>query len=103
MPQIREVDVSAKQRVKQRTKGYQEREPFRQAVLNLSADKAIELAPERGESLRKLKLNLARAGKEVGRNISYGETTDGTIVAWLQDGEPGQKRRRCRKPAGEGA
>src|SRR5687767_12116897 len=74
MAQIREVDVSAKQRVKQRTKGYQEREPFRLAVANLTADRAIELAPESGESLRKLKLNLARAAKEVGKPISYGET-----------------------------
>jgi hypothetical protein len=96
MAQIREVDVSAKQRVKQRTKGYQEREPFRQAVLNLSTDKAIELSPEPGESLRKLKLNLARAAKEVQRNIAYGETGDNMIVAWLADGELGQKRRRGR-------
>lgn len=99
MPQIREVDVSAKQRVKQRTKGYQEREPFRQAVANLTADKAIELAPVNGESLRKLKLNLARAAKEVGRNIAYGETSDDMIVAWLEDGSAGPKRRRVKKEA----
>jgi hypothetical protein len=97
MAQIREVDVSAKQRVKQRTKGYQEREPFRQAVANLTADRAIELAPEQSESLRKLKLNLARAAKEVGRNIAYGETGDNMIVAWLEDGNAGQKRRRARR------
>jgi hypothetical protein len=96
MAQIREVDVSAKQRVKQRTKGYQEREPFRVAVQNLSSDKAIELSPEPGESLRKLKLNLARAAKEVQRNIAYGETGDNMIVAWLADGELGQKRRRAK-------
>jgi hypothetical protein len=97
MAQIREVDASAKQRVKQRTKGYQEREPFRQAVINLSSDKAIELAPDDGESLRKLKLNLARAAKEVGRNISYGETRDNTIVAWLVEGDAAPKRRRARR------
>jgi len=101
MAQFREVDVSAKQRVKQRTKGYQEREPFRTAVQNLTADKAIELAPDSGESLRKLKLNIARASKEVGRNIAYGETGDGTIVAWLQEGDAGQKRRRARKKDSE--
>jgi hypothetical protein len=101
MAQIREVDVSAKQRVKQRTKGYQEREPFRLAVASLTPEKAIELSPESGESLRKLKLNLARAAKEVGRNISYGETTDDMIVAWLADGEPGQKRRRARRKDGD--
>jgi hypothetical protein len=101
MAHIREVDVSAKQRVKQRTKGYQEREPFREAVASLTPENAIELSPETGESLRKLKLNLARAAKEVGRNISYGETTDDMIVAWLADGEPGQKRRRGRRKDGE--
>ena len=101
MAQIREVDVSAKQRVKQRTKGYQEREPFRQAVANLVADKAIELTPEGTESLRKLKLNLARAAKEVQRNIAYGETGDNKIVAWLEDANAGPKRRRGRRPATE--
>ena len=97
MAQIREVDVSAKQRVKQRTKGYQEREPFRQAVANLTADRAIELTPESGESLRKVKLNLARASKEVGKPIMYGETGDNSIVAWLDEGNTGQKRRRPRR------
>jgi len=101
MAQFREVDVSAKQRVKQRTKGYQEREPFRQAIANLTPDKAIELAPEGGESLRKIKLNVARASKEVGRNVSYGETTDNMIVVWLADGDAGQKRRRARRKDGE--
>lgn len=99
MPQFRELDISAKQRVKQRTKGYQEREPFRQAVANLTAEKAIELTPENGESLRKLKLNLARAAKEVGRHIAYGETTDDMIVAWLEDANTGPKRRRLKKEA----
>lgn len=101
MAQFREVDVSAKQRVKQRTKGYQEREPYRLAVANLTADRAIELAPEPGESARKLKLNLARAAKEVGRNIAYGETGDNMIVAWLEDGNVGQKRRRARRKDAE--
>lgn len=101
MARIREVDVSAKQRVKQRTKGYQEREPFREAVANLTPDKAIEVEPENGESLRKLKLNLARAAKEVGRSISYGETTDKIIVAWLAEGDAAPKRRRARKKDAE--
>jgi hypothetical protein len=101
MAQIRDVELSAKQRVKQRTKGYQEREPFRTAVQNLTPDRAIELAPESGESLRKLKLNIARAAKEVGRNVSYGETGDGMIVAWLSDGDAGPKRRRARRKDAE--
>ena len=101
MAQFRKVDVSAKQRVKQRTKGYQEREPFRQAIADLTPDSAIEVTPDSGESLRKLKLNLARAAKEVGRNIAYGETGDNMIVAWLDEGNTGQKRRRTRRAPAE--
>ena len=97
MAQFRKVDVAAKQRVKQRTKGYQEREPFRQAIADLTADSAIEVTPDSGESLRKLKLNLARAAKEVSRNIAYGETGDNAILAWLDEGNTGQKRRRARR------
>jgi hypothetical protein len=83
--------------VKQRTKGYQEREPFRQAITELTLDSAIEVTPDSGESLRKLKLNLARASKEVTRNIGYGETGDNTVLVWLDEGNTGQKRRRARR------
>src|SRR5436190_19747212 len=51
MAQIREVDASAKQRVKQRTKGFQERLPFRLAVANMTKENAIELAPDHVEAL----------------------------------------------------
>ena len=101
MVKIREVDSSAKQRVKQRTKGFQERLPYRMAVANLTPDKNIELEPDDGESLRKLKLNLARAGKEVGRNIGYGESDSNTIIAWLAEGDAAPKRRRGRRKEGE--
>lgn len=98
MPQIRQQDSSAKQRLKQRTKGYQEREPYRQAIGSLSRDNTVELVPEDGESLRKIKLNLARAAKESGMSIGYGETRDNTVLAWLTDGEaPRRRRGRPRK------
>jgi hypothetical protein len=97
MAQFRKVDVAAKLRVKQRTKGYQEREPFRQAIADLTLDSAIEVTPDSGESLRKLKLNLARASKEVNRNIGYGETGDHSVLVWLDEGNTGQKRRRARR------
>src|SRR5215207_10826 len=101
MAQIREVEASARQRVKQRTKGYQERQPFREAVANMTTERAIELSPDEGESLRKLKLNLARAAKEVGRNINYGETGENTIIAWLAEGDAAPRRRRARKKDGD--
>jgi hypothetical protein len=101
MAQFRKVEATAKQRVKQRTKGYQEREPFRQAISELTPDNAIEVTPDNGESLRKVKLNLARAAKEVNRNIGYGETGDNAVVVWLDEGNSGQKRRRTRRKDGE--
>ncbi len=97
MAQIRTVDLSAKSRLKLRTKGYQEREPYRQAIQSLTADSTIELEPDPGEALRKIKLNLARAAKEVGRAIRYGETRENTVLAWLAEEEPAPRRRRGRR------
>ena len=98
MPQIRQQDSTAKQRLKQRTKGYQEREPYRQAIASLSGDNTVELVPEEGESIRKIKLNLARAAKELGRSVSYGETEQNTVLAWLSDADTAPRRRRGRRP-----
>ncbi len=98
MAQIRRVDTNAKQRLKQRTKGYQERAPYREAVLSLSGGATIELEPEADETLRKIKLYLARAAKEVGRSISYGETQENTVLAWLSDSDAAPRRRRGRRP-----
>ena len=98
MPQVRQQDSSAKQRLKQRTKGYQERGPYREAIATLSGSNTVELVPESGESVRKIKLNLARASKETGISIGYGETHDDTVLAWLTDGEaPRRRRGRPRK------
>ena len=97
MAQITKVDASAKQRLKHRTKGYQEREPYREAVLSLTTEATIEVEPDEGETLRKIKLNLARAAKEVGRTITYGDTNDNTVLAWLADAESAPRRRRARR------
>ena len=97
MAQIRKVDASARDRLKHRTKGYQEREPYRKAVESLSGNAIIELEPDSGETLRKIKLNLARAAKELKRSISYGETEQNTVLAWLADTNATPRRRRARR------
>ena len=94
MAEIRQVDSSAKERLKHQTKGYQEREPYRQAVSSLTPNALIELEPDAGETLRKVKLNLARAAKEVGRAVSYGETQQNTVLAWLSSSDSSGRRRR---------
>ncbi|MBA2448048.1 MAG: hypothetical protein H0V51_08485 [Chloroflexi bacterium] len=97
MAQIRKVDASARDRLKHRTKGYQEREPYRKALESLSGNAVIEVEPDSGETLRKIKLNLSRAAKELNRSISYGETEQKTVLAWLADSEASPRRRRTRR------
>ena len=86
-------------RLKGQTKGYQERELYRSAIASLRPDQTIEVEPEQGETLRKIKLNLSRAAKEVGRSVKYGETDERTVLAWLDEGNG--RRRRGRRPKAE--
>ncbi len=98
MASIRKVDATAKRRLKNQSKGYQEREPYRAALQELRPDGLLELVPDTGETLRKIKLSLARAAKEVGRSVGYGETTENTVLAWLKDSDGTQRKRRGRRP-----
>ena len=100
MPQIRKVDATAKQRLKQRTRVDQERDQYRAALAQLEREGMIEVEPEDGETLRKIKLNLSRAAKETGRTIQYGETHENTVLAWLV-GAPVKRRGRRPKAAAE--
>lgn len=97
MAQIRQVDPSAKARLKHRTKGFDERAPYRSAVTELRRENMMELEPETGETLRKIKLNLSRAAKEVGRAITYGETQEDTVLVWLADADGAPRKRRARR------
>ena len=96
MPQFTTVDVYAKNRLIKRTRGYDARAPFRDALANLEGDGVLEIAPEDGETLRKLKLNVARAGKEVNREVRYGETEEGTLLVWLETTTPRKRQRKAR-------
>jgi len=97
MPQITTVGLEAKERLVRRTPGYEVRAAYRQAIANLTNDRALELEPDEGETLRKLKLNVARASKEVNRQVSYGESDTGTLLVWLE--EPKKVRRRRKSPS----
>ena len=98
MATIRMVDASAKRRLKNVSKGHQDRQPYRAAILDLARDGILELVPEPGETLRKIKLNLSRAAREVGRAIKYGDTLDNTILAWRSDSDGAPRKRRGRRP-----
>ena len=94
MPRVKAVGPEARARLISGGKGYQERQPYRDAVTSLSDQQLVELAPENGETLRQLRVRVRRAAKDVGREIQYGETTDGTLLVWLA--EPVRRRRRRR-------
>jgi hypothetical protein len=92
MVRITTVDLAeARNRLKARAPGWAYRAPYREAIANLSESRMLELELDAGESMRKLRLNIARAAKEVNRLVDYGVSTEGTLLVWLQD-KPKQKR-----------
>ena len=103
MPQIRKVDATAKLRLKQQSKTDQERDQYRRAIAQLGPQGMIEVEPEDGETLRKVKLNLSRAAKDIGLTIKYGETHDNTVLVWLADSTTKRRGRRPKAAAGASA
>jgi hypothetical protein len=95
MPQFRTLDLTeARARVRGRTAGSQARAPYREAIANLTASHNLEVEPDPGESMRKVKLNVTQAAKEINRPVEYGVTDEGPLLVWLQ--EP-KRTRRARK------
>ncbi len=94
MPKFKTVGPEGRSRLVSGGKGDQERQAYREAVTSLSDQQLVELEPEDGETLRQLRVRVRRAAKDVGRDIKYGETTEGTLLVWLA--EPVRRRRRRR-------
>jgi hypothetical protein len=97
MVKISEAGADARARVVRKgagTKAYQLRAPVREAITKLRGEDAIELTPDADETLRQVKLVARRAAKDVGREIQYGESDEGTLLVWLA--EPTRRRRRRR-------
>jgi len=102
MPQITTVGLEARDRLVKRTHGYDDRAPYRQAIANLTDDRALELQPDEGETLRKLKLNVARAAKEANRQVAYGESETGSLLVWLEEPKLGVSAQLGRPAARRG-
>ena len=96
MPQITTIDLDqAMRRVRRGQPRADDRAPIREAIANLTAERMIELEPDEGESLRKIKLAVNRAAKEVNRAVAHGESESGTLLVWLES-RPRRTRRRKR-------
>ena len=94
MPVFREVGPEARQRLMKTSKGYQQRQIFRENLDKLADGRLLEVEAEDGESIRKLKVNIRRAANERNMNVDYGETTEGTLLVWSE----GARERRRRGP-----
>ena len=98
MVKINEVGTAARARLVPRgagAEGYRLRAPIREAIASLDGEQLLELEPEPAETLRHVKLVSRRAAKEVGKDIQYGETEEGTLLVWLA--EPTKQRRGRRR------
>ena len=99
MPVFREVGPDARQRLKKTSKGYQQRKIFRDNLTTLAEGKFLEVEPEDGESVRKLKVNIRRSANELNMNVDYGDTVDGTLLVWTEPARERGRRGRPRKNA----
>jgi hypothetical protein len=75
------------------SKGFQQRQVYRDNLMKLSDGKTFEVRPEGDETIRKIKVNIRRAANELGMKVDYGETTDGSLLVWNASGKERTGRR----------
>lgn len=103
VPVFHEAAPDAKQRLVKVSKGYQQRQSYRDNLSRVADGKMLEVEPEEGESLRKLKVNVRRAANEMELSVEYGDTVDGRLLVWPEPArERSGRRGRPRKNAGSG-
>jgi hypothetical protein len=96
MPIFTEVGPEARERLVSKSKGYQDRSAYREMLSQVGGGRMMEVRPDEGEGLRKLKVNVRRAANEMKlEDIQYGETEDGALLVWAE-----QRPRRARQPRG---
>ena len=99
MPRFATIDRDqAMRRLRRGGRGTDARAPYREAIANLTVEWMIELEPDEGESMRKVKQAVTLAAKEVNRAVGYGESESGTLLVWLE-AKPKRTRRRKRVAA----
>ena len=100
MPVFHEAGPEARQRLISTSKGYQQRQVYRDMLSRLEDGREVEVEPEAGESIRKIKVNVRRSANEVGVGVAYGETQDGTLLVWKEAARV-RRARRGRPAKGE--
>ncbi len=103
MPIFTEVGSEARERLVKKSKGYEQRQVYRDMLGQVGGGKTFELKPEGDETLRRLKGNVRRAANELERqDIRYGETEDGALLVWCDTSQPRSTGRRGRPRKNQG-
>jgi hypothetical protein len=84
MAVLMRAESEAQPRPVRPSRGFHQRAIYRQHLARLSSDDVLEIEPEAGENLRKLKVNVTRAANELHLTIGYGSTPEGTLLVWLE-------------------
>jgi hypothetical protein len=98
---VRQADEGAKARLISGLRGPAWRQPYIDALQALEGDQVLEFRPDEGETLRQIRVRIARAAKELSRTLRVGETHEGTLLVWLAEAHTPMRRRRGRNPKPE--
>jgi hypothetical protein len=101
MVRIKQAEESAKARLVSGLRGPAWKQPYIDAINGLSSDDVLEFEAEEGESLRQIRVRIARAAKELNRTLRVGETQEGTLLVWLAEAHTPMRRRRRRSASSE--
>lgn len=99
MVRVKQAGEGAKARLVSGLRGPTWKQPYLDAINGLEGDDVLELEPEQGETLRQIRVRIARAAKELGRTLRVGETQEGTLLVWLAEAHPSMRRPRPSRKA----
>jgi hypothetical protein len=99
-----EVGPEARERLVKKSKGYQNRQAYRDMLGQVGGGRTFEIRPEEGDSLRRIKVNVSRTAKELDlQGIRYGATEDGALLVWSDTSQQRPTGRRGRPRKSQGA
>ena len=96
MATIRHAGPDARRRLA--TGGQAQLGPYLEAIAGLSGEQVIEVEPDEGETLRLVKTRVTNAAKQLGKQVKYGDTREGTLLVWPEEQAPRRRRRRQAEP-----
>jgi hypothetical protein len=97
MVKVRQAEDGAKARLVSGLRGPTWKQPYLDAINGLEGDGVLEFEADEGETLRQIRVRIARAAKDLSRTLRVGETQEGTLLVWLAEAHTPMKRGRRRK------